>query len=152
MWLILFCVICRTRFSRFCLQRHFLPTLSLIINKKKKEGRNKKRFETFLQAFTRNFRWILPGALYLKTKNRKSWKFFKHPKILKYENVISKTLGILFKWHYSQNDSATVMIMCHIFVFQEMLTPLDLLNWVCFFCLFVYFGFNTQKVEIMIEN
>ena len=89
-------------------------------------------------------------ALYPKTKTRKSRKFIKNPKILKYENVISKTLEILFKWHHSQNDSSTMLIMCHIFVFQEIVTSLDLLNWVCFF--FVYFSFNAQKVEIVIEK
>ena len=45
-----------------------------------------------------------------KTKNLKSRKFIKNPKILKYENIISKTLQILFKWHYSQNDSATMFV------------------------------------------
>ena len=58
-WLILFCVICRTQIRVSCLQRHLLATLSLIINKKKKERKRKeKKFKTFLQAFTRNFSWI----------------------------------------------------------------------------------------------
>ena len=76
-----------------------------------------------------------------------------HGMALKYENVISRTLEILFKWHRSQNNSATLLIMCHIFVFQEILTPLDLLTWVCFlFVCFVYFSFNVKKVEIVIEK
>ena len=48
-----------------------------------------------------------------------------------------KTLELLFKWHHSQNDPATLLIMCH--MFQEILTTVDLLNWVWFFCLFVLF-------------
>ena len=45
-WLTLFCIICRTQIRRSCLQRHFLPTLSLIINKKikKKKEKNSKHF------------------------------------------------------------------------------------------------------------
>ena len=92
-------------------------------------------------------------ALYPITITRKSRKFIKNPNILKYENVISRTLEILFKWHCCQNNSATLLIVCHIVAFQENLTPLDLLNWVCFFvCLFVCFSFNAQKVEIVIET
>ena len=41
--------------------------------------------------------------------------------------------------------------MCHIFVFQEILTHLDLLNSVCFLLL-VFLSFNAQKVEIVIEK
>ena len=56
-WFTLFCVIYRTQIRKSCLQRQLLATLSLIINEKLKKGRkNKKRFETFLQTFTRNFR------------------------------------------------------------------------------------------------
>ena len=54
--IILFCVIYRTQICRSWPQRQLLAILSLIINKKKKE--NKKRFKTFLQAFTRNVNWI----------------------------------------------------------------------------------------------
>ena len=36
---------------------------------------------------------------YSQTETRKSRKFIKNPKILKYENVTSKTLEIPFKWH-----------------------------------------------------
>ena len=86
-------------------------------------------------------------AQYLKTKTWNSWNFIKNPKMVEYENVISRILEILFEWHCSQNNSATLLIMCHIFVFQEILTPLDLLTWVCFF-----FNFNAQKVEIVIEK
>ena len=39
--------------------------------------------------------------------------------------------------------------MCHTFVFQEILTHLDLLNSVC---LFLFLSFNAQKVEIVIEK
>ena len=36
-----------------------MVTLSLIINKKKKrKEKERKKIETFLQAFTRNFSWI----------------------------------------------------------------------------------------------
>ena len=58
--LILLCVICRTRIRRSCLQSHLLATLPLIINIKK---RKKKKIETFLQAFTRNFSWILLSCI-----------------------------------------------------------------------------------------
>ena len=91
-------------------------------------------------------------ALYPKTKTRKSRKFNKNPKILKYENVISRTLEILFKCHRSQNNSATLLIVCHIFVFQENVTPLDLLTSACFFFVVVYFSVNAQKAEIVIEK
>ena len=57
-WLILFCVIYRTQICRSCLQRQLLATISLIINKKKKEIKNKTWLKTFLQAFTMNFSWI----------------------------------------------------------------------------------------------
>ena len=92
-------------------------------------------------------------ALYPKTKTRKSRKFSKNSKILKYENVISRTLEILFKWDHPQNNSATVLnnVMRHIFVFQEILTPLDLLTWVCYL-FFLCFSFIAQKVEIVIEK
>ena len=89
-----------------------------------------------------DFQVFLFWALYSETKTRKSWKFIKNPKILKYENVIFQELLKLFKWD-SQNNSATLLIMCHIFVF------LDLLTSVCFFV--VYFRFNAQKVEIVID-
>ena len=39
--------------------------------------------------------------------------------------------------------------MCHTFVFQEILTHLDLLYSVC---LFLFLSFNAQKVEIVIEK
>ena len=86
-----------------------------------------------------------------KNENSEITEIHQHPKILKYENVISRTLEILFKWHHSQNNSATLLIMCHFFVFQEILTPLDLLTWVCFF-LFVFFSFKAQKVEIVMKK
>ena len=40
-WLILCCVICRTRIRRSCLQRHLLATLQLIITKKNEKEREK---------------------------------------------------------------------------------------------------------------
>ena len=42
--------------------------------------------------------------------------------------------------------------MCPIFVFQENVTPLDLLTSACFFFVVVYFSVNTQKAEIVIEK
>ena len=47
---------------------------------------------------------------------------------MKYKNVTSKALEMLFKWHQSRNDPATLLIMNHILAFYEHLTPLDLLN------------------------
>ena len=41
---------------------------------------------------------------------------------------------------------------CHIFVFKEILTPLNLIYRVCFFLVFFCFSFNAQKVEIVIEK
>ena len=90
-------------------------------------------------------------ALYPKSKTQKSQKFIKNPKILKYEKVISRTLEILFKWHRSQNNSANLLNMCHIFVFQEILTPLDLLTWVCFF-LGGGFSFSPEKFKIVFKK
>ena len=77
-------------------------------------------------------------------RTRKSRKFIKHPKILKYEYVTWKSLEILFKWDTSQNNSATLLIMCYKFVFFESL------HWICF--TFVYFIFNAQKVELVVKK
>ena len=43
-------------------------------------------------------------ALYLKTKTRKSRKFYKNTTMLKYEHVALKTVEMLFKRHQTQND------------------------------------------------
>ena len=105
-------------------------------------------------------------ALYPKTEIRKSRKFIENPKILKYENKISKTLEILFKWHHSQNHSATMLIICYISFSRDSDTSrfvkLSLRFFFCFFffllwlfffvCLFVYSSFNAQNVEIVIEK
>ena len=54
-------------------------------------------------------------ALYPKMKTRKSRKFYKNAIILKYENVASKGVEILLKWHQTQNYSATLLIMWQVF-------------------------------------
>ena len=54
---------------------------------------------------------------------------------------------MFFKSQKSQNDSAIFPISYQVFTFYELLTHLDLLNWV-----FVYFSFSTQKVNIMIKK
>ena len=38
-------------------------------------------------------------------ENVKSWKFYKNASTLKYENVVSKTVETLFKWHQIHNNS-----------------------------------------------
>ena len=106
-----------------------------------------------MQTYRNRFS-VISGFSFLglnpKTKTRKSQKVIEKPKILKYQNRISRTFKILFKWRHSENNSVILLIICHAFVFQEILIPLDLLTWVWF--LYYYFSFNAQKVEAVIEK
>ena len=72
----IFCILQNTN-SQALLERHSLVTLSLIINKKKKEKKKEKRLKTFLQGFTGNFMWIYVGnwAVCLSTDfhNNDNW-------------------------------------------------------------------------------
>ena len=59
--------------------------------------------------------------------------------IVKYDNVASKVVEMLFKWHKTENDLATLL-----------LRPLDFLNGL-YFCLFVFlihFCLNTEEVVL----
>ena len=58
----------------------------------------------------RDFRVFVLSSI-PKTKTQKSRKFYKKAIILKYENVASKVVEMLFKWHQTQNHSATLLIL-----------------------------------------
>ena len=133
--------------SYFCLSRECNPSgfvnLSLFflflfvyfsVNAQKAEIVIEKQIHMYLKLYrhkNKNFSWFLGFRVEPYTQK---WKLESHGnssktlKILKYENGISRTLEIFFKCHRSQNNWATLLIVCHIFVFQENVTPLDLLT------------------------
>ena len=59
--------------------------------------------------------------------------FYKTVIILTYENAASKAVDMLFKSHQSQSDSAIFPIKYQLFAISELLTHVDLLDWVRFF-------------------